>query len=396
MIKSVARGLGVVLPLLLIFVGGIWVGGHPVSSGLSQLPDPIADALGGPGEDERLAEVISILEDDYFRDLDADDLKEASIAGVLEALDDPFTAFLTEEELSALRRRQDGNFVGIGIALSGEDDKAVVTEVFEDGPAAKAGVVVGDQIISVDGVDIVGQPLDHVVERIRGPEGEPVTIGLRSPDKVERSVEISRSTIALRVVRGRIERRDDRTVGVVGLIQFSDGAGEAVRKEIARLREEGATAIVLDLRGNGGGLLSESVDVADALLGKDEVVVSTNGRSEPKREFRTDEVDAAKDLPVVVLVNGQSASASEIVAGAIQDLERGEVVGETTFGKASVQVVRPLSGGGGLRITTARYLTPDGRDINGEGVDPDIEAPDDLDTPEEDEALEAALAATAP
>ena len=393
MIRAVGRALLLAVPILVIFVAGIWVGGHPVSSGLNQLPEPIAEALGGPGEDERLAEIISILENDYFRTLDAEELEAASIEGVFDSLDDPFTTFLTDEELAALRQRQDGNFVGIGIALVEDEGRAVVDEVFEDGPADEAGVVVGDQIISVDGQSVEDQPLDHVVAQVRGPEGEPVTIGLRSPDEVERTVEIVRATVALRVVRGRIERRGGRAVGVIRLSQFSDGAGEAIRKEIDRLRGQGASAWVLDLRGNGGGLLSESVDVADAFLGKDLEIVSTEGRAESKRVFRTDEPDAAAGQPLALLVNEQSASASEIVAGAIEDHGRGRLVGATTFGKASVQVVRPLSGGGGLRITTARYLTPDGRDINGEGLEPTQAVEDDPATPDRDEVLEAALAA---
>lgn len=395
MIGSLARALALLIPVLAIFVAGVWVGGHPVTSGLNQLPEPIAEALGGPGEDERLAEVIDILASDYFRDLDAEELEQASIAGVFDSLDDPFTTFLTDAELDALRRRQDGNFVGIGIALSDDEGRAVVAEVFEDGPADAAGVLVGDQIIAVDGRSVIGQPLDHVVEQVRGPEGEPVTVGLRSPDDVERTVEIVRATVALQVVRGRIERRGGRAIGLIGLSQFSDGAGEAVRAEIGRLGGLGASAYVLDLRGNGGGLLSESVDVADAFLADDLAVVSTEGRSEGERTFRTDEADATDGAPLAVLVNGLSASASEIVAGAIEDQERGRLVGQKTFGKASVQVVRQLSGGGGLRITTARYLTPDGRDINGEGITPDQVVEDDPATAERDEVLEAALASVA-
>lgn len=395
MIGSLGRALALLLPILAIFVAGIWVGGHPVASGLSQLPDPIAEALSGPGEDERLAEIISILESDYFRGLDEDELKAASISGVFDSLDDPFTTFLTEEELADLRQRQDGNFVGVGIALTDDEDKAIVAEVFEDGPADRAGVVVGDEIIAVDGSSVVDQPLDHVVAQVRGPEGEPVSLGLRSPDGVERTVEIVRATVALRVVRGRIERRGGRAIGVIQLSQFSEGSGKAIRQEITRLVGLGAEVFVLDLRGNGGGLLSESVDVADAFLADDLAVVSTEGRSESKRVFRTDESDATEGAPLVVLVNGQSASASEIVAGAIEDHERGRLVGAKTFGKASVQVVRPLSGGGGLRITTARYLTPEGRDINGEGITPADVVEDDPETRDRDEVLEAALATAA-
>ena len=376
---------------LAVFLGGVVVGGHPEATGLTQLREPLRGLLLGDSGETLPAQVLEALQERYYEDVDLERLERASVKQIIAALDDPYTAYLTPEELRALRDRNDGAYFGVGLQVAQRDRAIVVTRVFDDSPAARAGIGVGDRLVAVDGRSTAGRPLEAVVSEIRGPDGTTVTIGVDpAGGDGRRDVTLERARIRAPAVDGRVERLGGRRIGYVRLSQFTRGASAAVRAEVGRLGGEDVEALVLDLRGDPGGLVSEAVGVAGVFLPDGTPVVTTEGRNSPERTFRTQGDPAAPELPLVVLVDRGSASASEIVAGALRDADRARLVGDRTFGKALVQSTEILRDGGALKLTTARYLTPDGFDLSDRGLPPDVRALDDPDT-EPDEALRRAL-----
>ena len=265
-----------------------------------------------------------------------------------------------------------------------------VLRVFEGAPAARAGIRRGDFILGVNGRSIAGVNSQVATSRIKGPAGTSVELRVFTPGQErDRTVKVKRERIEIPVARGRMVERDGHKVGVVELLSFSSGAHGLVRREIDRLLAQGAEAIVFDLRGNGGGLLSEAVLVSSIFI-EDGEIVSVRGRHRPERtqDAEGDAID--EKIPVVTLVDGGSASASEIVTGALRDRKRAKVVGTRTFGKGLVQEVEPLSNGGVLDITVANYYLPGGETISTKGIKPEIRAVDDPDT-DRDEALPVAV-----
>ncbi len=375
--------------VLAIFLAGVLVGGHPRATGITEMPESIRSFLLGSSGQDLTGQVLDVLEDEYYEDFDAESLESAGVEGLIEQLDDPFTVYLTPEDLEALRQRNNGTYFGVGLQVAQQGDRIEVTNVFEGSPAEEAGVRAGDFLVSVDGRPVKGA-VEPTVERIRGPEGTTVELGFVRPGEGRREVEVERSKIQVPVVDAEIRRVGDEEVGYIRLVQFTRGSAEAVREATKELEEDGASSVVLDLRGNPGGLVEEAVGVAGAFLAEDSEVVTTEGRKSPKETLRTETEPVAPDVPQLVLVDMGSASASEIVAGALRDQERAEIVGTQTFGKALVQSTVPLRDGGALKLTTARYLTPDGVDINEKGLEPDVQVVDDPDT-EVDEALQRAL-----
>jgi carboxyl-terminal processing protease len=397
---SLAASLRVVLAVvatLLVFGAGVFVGGHPVDTGLTRLPDAARDVVLGDSGEDLPGQVLAVLEDRYYREIDAERLERDSVQAIIAALGDRFTTYLTEEELRALRAHVEGAFFGIGVGVAERGGAVVVTRVYPDSPAARAGVAPGARIVSVDGVAVAGRGLRDVARRIRGPEGTTVTIGLAPPgggDGAVREIALERARIAVSAVVRRVARSGGTPVGVVRLLRFTRGAGDDVRRAVSDLAEQDVRALVLDLRGDPGGLVREAVRVSGAFLADGSPVVTTEGRHSPRRTLRTDGTPAAPDLPLVVLVDRASASASEIVAGALRDADRATLVGTRTYGKALVQTTEPLRDGGALTLTTARYLTPDGEDVSTDGLAPQVRASDDPRTPA-DEALRRALAVAA-
>ena len=265
-----------------------------------------------------------------------------------------------------------------------------VLNVFEGSPAERGGVEKGDFITEVDGRSIAGLSSEVATARIKGPAGTKVSLQLVDPEDFEpRTVKLRRERIEIPITTGRIVERDGRKLGVVTLSTFSEGAHGRVRKEIDELLDKGAEGILLDLRGNGGGLLNEAVLVGSVFI-DDGLIVSTKGRTKPEQKYDSVGGSIDEDIPVVVLVDRGTASASEIVSGAIKDRGRGTVVGTRTFGKGVFQEVQPLSNGGLLDITVGQYFLPNGENIGDKGVRPTVRARDDADT-DRDEALPVAL-----
>ncbi|HEV2752322.1 MAG TPA: S41 family peptidase, partial [Solirubrobacteraceae bacterium] len=325
-------------------------------------------------------------------------LTEAALSGVLESLEDPFSAYFTPEEFQVFQRASSGEFQGIGVTVQGVDEGLEVVRVFEGSPAQRSGLRTDDVLVRAGGRDLGGVPEDTAAAFIRGPAGTRVDlVWERDDERISRKVE--RAQLEVPVVESSLKEVEGKKLGLVSLAAFSSGAHAQGYEAVRRLRERGAQGLVFDLRDNGGGLVDEAQLVASAFIAEGPIV-TTRGRSVPTTTLKATGQPVAADLPVVALVNNNSASASEIVTGALQDRRDAPVVGQETFGKGVFQQVIELPNGGALDLTAGVYLTPDGRRIGGEdrdpgqpggdGIDPDVEARDDPDT-ERDEAERAAL-----
>jgi carboxyl-terminal processing protease len=393
-LRRILVAVAAVLVVLVAFVGGVVVGGHAQATGLTRLSDPLRGILLGDSGEDLNGQVLDVLESDYYEPVDATKLERTSVQAMIDSLGDPYTDYLDPDELEALRERNEGAYYGVGLQVAPRGRAVVITRVFDDSPAAEAGIRAGDRLVTVGGRQVAGPELEAAIARIRGPKDTTVTLGVARGDGPPRAYELRRERITVPPVTSRVETVDGTKIGYVQLAQFTRGAADAMRDAVEALHEKGVAAIVLDLRGDPGGLVNEAVGVAGVFLPDDSPVVVTQGLHSPRREFTTDGDPAAGDLPLIVLVNRGSASASEIVAGALRDADRGELVGERTFGKALVQSTRPLRDGGALKLTTARYLTPDGFDLAKRGLPPDVRVVDDPATAR-DEALQRGLALAA-
>jgi len=369
---------------ILALAAGIWLGGHP-----EKLPHPVADAF--VEEDRALrAEVIDLIEDNFYKKVGEEELDDASLRGIVQALDDPYSHYLTPKETQQFDESVSGEFEGVGMNVEEDRRGLKVLRAFEGSPAERAGIRRGDFILAVGSRSIAGMNSDVATSRIKGPAGTSVELEVFTPGEEDtRTVTLKRERIEIPVTTGRVVEREGTKLGVVELLGFSSGAHGLLRRQVDKVLAQGAEGIVLDLRGNGGGLLSEAVLVSSIFI-EDGEVVSVRGRARPERtqEAEGDAIDA--DVPVVVLVDGGSASASEIVTGALRDRERATVVGTRTFGKGLVQEIERLSNGGVLDLTVANYYLPDGETIGRNGIPPQVRAEDDPDT-DRDEALPAAL-----
>lgn len=310
---------------------------------------------------------------EYVEDVDDGELIEAAINGMLTSLD-PHSSYLSPKDASDMRVQTRGEFGGLGIEVTQEEGFVKVVSPIDDTPASEAGVEAGDFITHVDGESILGLNLDEAVELMRGPVGSEIVITVvREGEDEPFDLTLVRDTIKLTAVRGRVE---GDTV-VLRITTFNDQTYPNLESELREAVEElggmdKVNGMVLDLRNNPGGLLTQAIMVSDGFLDKGEIV-STRGRNPQDGDrYNASKGDLAEGKPLVVLINGGSASASEIVAGALQDHRRAVVVGTKSFGKGSVQTVMPLPGNGAMRLTTARYYTPSGRSIQALGVSPDI------------------------
>jgi carboxyl-terminal processing protease len=309
----------------------------------------------------------------YVEEVPTEELVTAAINGMLTSLD-PHSSYLSAKDFEDMQVQTRGEFGGLGIEVTQEEGFIKVISPMDGTPAAKAGILAGDFITHVNGESVLGLPLDEAVEKMRGPVGSEILITVvREGTPEPFDVSIIRDTIKLTAVRGRVV---GKTV-VLRITTFNDqttsGMNEALKKGIEELGgADNLDGVVIDLRNNPGGLLNEAISVSDAFLDKGEIV-STRGRVAGSGErYNAKAGDLAEGKPIVLLINGGSASASEIVAGALQDHRRAIVVGTKSFGKGSVQTLIPLRGDGAMRLTTARYYTPSGRSIQALGISPDI------------------------
>jgi carboxyl-terminal processing protease len=328
-------------------------------------------------------EVWRLVEDEFDGQIPEDkELLYGAIAGSLNALDDSYTRFIRPEIAERLRDDLDGSVSGIGaIVRPGEDGIVEIVRPLDGQPADQAGLLAGDLIIAVDGQSVGGMSFDEVLLLIRGPEGTTVNLTIVRADMQEPlQFSLVRAEFEVPIVETQIFERDSKTIAYVRLSSFTRSSDKALLDALTMLLDQEPDGLILDLRDNGGGYLDEAVSVADFFLPDGVVLYERSSNGDLDKTFRSVTGDLAEDIPLVVLVNGGSASASEIVAGAVKDNGRGFLVGEPTFGKGSVQHVHTLNDGSELRVTIARWFTPENRSISEEGVLPDLEvvSPEDL------------------
>jgi carboxyl-terminal processing protease len=369
---------------LAIFSAGLWLGGHP-----GDLPEGLRDVF---VEDERAlrAEILDDIEDNYYKKVDTDRLEQASLKAIVRALRDRFSHYFTPNETKVFQESVSGEFSGVGMSVREHKRGLLVVGVFKGTPAQRAGIRAGDVIVGVNGESIAGQATDLATAKIKGKPGTFVRLTvLAASTKKRRTVRLKRARIEVPVADGRLAERDGAKLAVVRLASFTSGAHGAVRQQVDRLLDKGARGIVLDMRGNGGGLLREAVLVSSVFVENGEIV-STRGRKKATRRFEAEGKAISARVPVVVLVDRGSASASEIVTGALRDRKRATVVGQRTFGKGVFQEVEPLSNGGALDLTVGSYYLPSGENISDKGIKPQVPARD-VPRTRRDEALPVAL-----
>ena len=315
-------------------------------------------------------DIFERVRSDYVDAPTDEQLIEAAITGMLSAMD-PHSAYMNAKNYREMQVQTRGEFGGLGIEVTMENGLVKVVSPIDDTPAFRAGVEPGDLITHLNGEAVLGMTLPQAVEKMRGRVGSDIKLTIRRGNREPFEVTLTRDTIKIQSVRWRLEDK----VGYVRITSFSEQTEKGVKDALAKIHEKLGTdlqGIVLDLRNNPGGLLDQAVAVSDAFLDKGEIVSTRSRRTEDTQRFNARGGDAAKSLPMVVLINGGSASASEIVAGALQDHRRAILLGTKSFGKGSVQTIVPLGSYGAMRLTTARYYTPSGRSIQAKGIEPDI------------------------
>jgi carboxyl-terminal processing protease len=381
--------LAVALPVLLVL--GIWLGGHP-----EDLPKFARSALVSDHPTRVLDEAIDRISSDYYRPISKGRLVNASITGVVASLGDRFSRYLSPKEFREVNAPP--SFTGIGVQVDPDRSGSVnlrrgllIARVFDSSPAARAGLKPGDLIVAVNGRRLGGLAPDASIALIKGLPGTDVELAIEAPrrpharQRVTRTVKITRATISEPVVASETHAVHGVELGVVALATFSPGAHGEVRQAVERELRKGARGIVLDLRDNGGGLVTEAQLIASIFIPMG-TIVTTRGRTQPTDALVATGGAIAPSIPVVVLVDTNTASASEIVTAALQDHHRATVVGTHTFGKGVFQEEEPLSNGGALDITVGEYFTPNGRNLGGggvkqgAGVTPEVPVPNGVDT----------------
>jgi carboxyl-terminal processing protease len=362
--QPLAAALALLAPLLL--VAGLWLGGHP-----EELPGFLRNAFVADHQTRVVDEAIRRIANDYYRPISAGQLSNASISGAVSSLHDQFSHYLTPGEFREFNTPP--HFTGIGVAVGPERRGLLIARVFDSSPAARAGLKAGEVIIGVNGRKLEGISAERAIALIKGVPGTDVQLQIERPRRrhatrgAVRTVKLTRATIAEPVVASITRTFDGRKLAVVALATFSPGAHGEVREAVDRALRAGARGIVLDMRANGGGLVEEAQLIASIFIAKG-TIVTTRGRAQPTNTLIATGGAIPASIPMVVLVDSDTASAAEIVAAALQDHRRATVVGTHTFGKGVFQEQEPLSNGGALDITVGEYFTPSGRNLGGGGV----------------------------
>jgi carboxyl-terminal processing protease len=352
---------------------------------------PLRDAV-LPDRGDRIEQALEVIESSYYHDTDTSELEDASVEGMVRRLrrdnDDRFSHYFDAETYRRFDAATEGQFSGVGMTVSQVPRGLRVARVFEDTPAEQAGIEEGELIVAVEGSSIAGESATEASAQIKGPPGTEVELTVVDAEGSDRRrLTLERAEVRIPAVDAEIVREGGEKLGYVALHTFSRGAHGELRAEIERLDREGAEGLILDLRGNGGGLLEEAILVASIFV-EDGPIVTTEGRTRPRETFEASG-NALPERPLVVLTNRDTASASEIVAAALQQNDLAEVIGTRTFGKGTFQEVIELDGGAALDLTVGEYLTADGSSIVDDGVRPDLRVADD-DPADGDEPLDRA------
>ena len=313
----------------------------------------------------------TMLEQKYIGEIDEEKLIEGAIKGYVEGLEDPYTEYLTKEEMQDFTEETSGEYVGIGVYITNykTNNSILVVGVMKGSPALDAGMQAGDIIEKIDGTLYTGEQLNDATRVLKGQEGTNVKVTIVRDGK-EEELNIVRKKITVDHVASQML---EDNIGYIQVDSFDSGVADRAEEQLNELKEKGAKGIILDLRSNGGGIVDEATGIADLFLNKGETVLITKGKSENEDETKAKKDPIIKDIPLVVLVNQGSASASEILAGALKDKYGATIVGMNTYGKGVIQTLYSLSNGGGLKITTEEYYTPNHNKINKVGIKPDVE-----------------------
>lgn len=336
-----------------------------------------------------------IIDKYYLGKVDEEKLKEGAIKGYIEGLNDPYTEYISKDEMKNYMEDTMGNFVGIGIYMvkDTENNKIQVLAPIKNSPAEKAGILPGDYIIAVDGIQCTGDDFSTISNKIKGEEGSSVKLDIQREDETL-SFEIKRENIKVNPVESKLL---ENNIGYIEFSSFDDGTAEDFKSKYEELEQQGITSLIIDLRNNGGGIVDEALKIADYIADKGSVLLYEVDKNN-NEEVEKSENDPIINMPIVILTNENTASSSEILAGALKDLGKAKIVGTKTYGKGVIQEVISLSDGSGLKITTKKYLTPNRTEINGVGIEPDetVELPDTVTSvlnvnEEEDTQLQKAI-----
>jgi carboxyl-terminal processing protease len=369
--------LTVLLPVLLLVLG-IWLGGHP-----NKLPGFVRNAFVANHETQVVNEAIEKVAHDYYRPVPKSSLASSSIGGMIGSLHDPYSTYLSPKEFKGFDRP--ASFAGIGVSVDPKPTGLEVVRVFDSTPAQRAGLKVGDMIVAVNGRTLHKLPPNTSVALIKGPPGTDVRLTLAPKTGSRRTVTVTRATISEPVVASAIRTVHGVKLGWVYLATFSEGSHGELYDAVHGLLKQGARGLVFDLRANGGGLVSEARLVASIFISSG-TIVTTRGRTQPTVVLTAAGGAIPSSIPMVVLVDHDTASASEIVTAALQDHHRATVVGTHTYGKGVFQELEPLASGGAIKITVGEYYTPNGRNLGGSGVKegagvaPEVRVPKGVDT----------------
>lgn len=378
-----SRSLPVLLAVVAALAAGLYLGGHP-----DRLPGSVRDVF----VDDKTAvqsEAADVIKDNYSRKVSDEELENGSLRGMVDALDDRFSHYFTPRERAVFEESIGGRFSGVGMTVVQNRRGLLVTGVYKGTPAARAKIRPGDLITAVNGKSIAGESSDLATARIKGKPGTLVSLTVGRPGGDQRRViRLKRATIKIPVVDAKLRKEEGRRFGVVRIASFTSGVHGQLRSKLTSLLRRHAKGLVLDLRGNGGGLLDEAVLVSSQFVPKG-VIVVTKGRTRPKRVLNATG-GAIRRIPLVVLVDRGTASAAEIVTAALSERLGAKVVGVRTFGKGVFGEVFSLPNAGAFDLTLGNYYTPKGRNLGGKGIEPDIRVEDNHRTAR-DEALDRAL-----
>jgi carboxyl-terminal processing protease len=356
------RGLTIAVAVVAL-LAGLLLGGHP-----DWLPGPIRNVFTSQSQNNQIVDdVMGLLQRDYYRKINPAQLLDKGLAAAVTSLRDPYSHYFSRADYQAFENQDTPHLSGVGIDVESLPKGLLVLDVFPGSPAARAGLGHGDLITHVGSASLAGRSQTYSASLIKGRAGTRVTMTVTRNGHV-RQVSMLRANLVVPVTTSQILHYHGHSIGAVSLTSFTSGSGAAVRAQVRKVLREGAQAVILDLRENGGGLLEEAVNTASVFI-PDGTIVSTDGRSQPRQVYLAKKQDTvAPRIPVVVLVDHGTASAAEIVTGALQDRGRAKVVGTHTYGKGVFQEIQPLPNGGALDFTVGEYFTPSGRNLGGGGV----------------------------